>query len=70
MGAMEPTTEELENYSREHRGEFVREGQELTPAEAEAAARAGVMAARRRALVTDWLVGLRRRAEILKPAPR
>lgn len=70
MGAMEPTAEELENYSREHRGEFVQEGQELTPAEAQAAARAGVMAARRRALVTDWLVGLRRRAEILKPAPR
>jgi hypothetical protein len=70
MGAMEPTAEELENYFREYRGEFVQAGQELTPAEAQAAARAGVMAARRRALVTDWLVGLRRRAEILKPAPR
>ena len=68
-GSLEPTGDELENYYREHAGEFVRDGRELTSEEARALAREHVMAARRRALVTDWLDGLRRRATIVRPAP-
>lgn len=66
-GALEPTSEELENYVRANPGEF-EEGRAISPADAQAMARTGVMAARRRALVTDWVQGLRRRAEIVRPA--
>ncbi len=69
-GALEPTSEELENYFREHRSEFEQDGRELNSTDAQAIARAGVMAARRAALVTEWLQGLRRRAEISRPAAR
>jgi hypothetical protein len=41
----------------------------LSSDEAHALAREHVMAARRRALVADWLDGLRRRATIVRPAP-
>ncbi len=68
-GSLEPTSDELENYYREHAAEFVRDGRELSSDEAHALARQHVMAARRRALVTDWLEGLRRRATIVRPAP-
>jgi hypothetical protein len=68
-GSLEPTGEELENYYREHAAEFVRDGRELSGDEAHALAREHVMAARRRALVADWLDGLRRRATIVRPAP-
>ena len=68
-GSLEPTGDELENYYREHGAEFVRDGRELTSEEARALAREHVMTARRRALVTDWLDGLRRRATIVRPAP-
>ena len=67
-GSLEPTGDELENYYREHAAEFVRDGRELTSDEARAMAREHVMAARRRALVADWLDGLRRRATIVRPA--
>ena len=67
-GSLEPTGDELENYYREHAAEFVRDGRELTAEEARALAREHVIAARRRALVTDWLDGLRRRATIVRPA--
>ncbi len=67
-GSLEPTGDELENYYREHAAEFVRDGRELTTEEAHALAREHVMAARRRALVADWLDGLRRRATIVRPA--
>jgi hypothetical protein len=66
-GALEPTSEELENYVRANPNEFD-EGRAISPADAQAMARTGVMAARRRALVTDWVQGLRRRAEIVRPA--
>ena len=66
-GSLEPTGDELENYYREHASEFVREGREVTSEEARAMAREHVMAARRRALVADWLDGLRRRATIVRP---
>jgi len=68
-GSLEPTGEELENYYREHAAEFVRDGRELSSDEAHALAREHVMASRRRALVADWLDGLRRRATIVRPAP-
>ena len=67
-GSLEPTGEELENYYREHAAEFVRDGRELTADEAHALAREHVMATRRRALLADWLDGLRRRATIVRPA--
>jgi hypothetical protein len=69
-GALEPTSEELESYYREHAGEFVRDGRELSADQAQALARDHVMAARRRVLVADWLDGLRRRATIVRPGPR
>jgi hypothetical protein len=62
-GALEPTEEEIENFYREHAGEIAREGTQEV-------ARALVVAARRRALVTDWLEGLKRRATIVRPAAR
>jgi hypothetical protein len=67
-GAMEATDDEIENYFREHANEFVRNGQPLPTPEAQAIARERVMAARRQALTTEWLDGLRKRAEITKPA--
>ena len=69
-GSLEPTVDELENYYREHAVEFVRDGRELTTEEARALARTHVMAARRRALLADWLDGLRRRATIVRPGRR
>jgi hypothetical protein len=67
-GAMEATDEEVENYLRQHAGDFVRNGQPLPVRDAQSAARERVMAARRQALTTDWLDGLRKRAEITRPA--
>ena len=67
-GAMEATDEEIENYVREHTGDFVRNGQPLPAPEAQSAARERVIATRREALTTEWLDGLRKRAEITKPA--
>lgn len=66
-GVTEPTGEELENYYRQNPSEFVREGRELSPAEASALARERVMASRRRVLLAEWLDGLRRRATIVRP---
>lgn len=66
-GTLEPTSEELENYARENPGAFGEQGR-LSPADEQAIARTGAMAARRRALVADWVQGLRRRAEILRPS--
>ena len=68
-GALEPTSDELENYYREHAGQFVRDGRELSADETQVLARQHVMAARRRVLVADWLDGLRRRATIVRPGP-
>jgi hypothetical protein len=62
-GSLEPTDEEIENYYREHAPEIAREG-------TQALAREMVVAARRRALVADWMDGLRRRAIIVRPAAR
>jgi hypothetical protein len=67
-GAMEATDEEIENYFREHVNEFRRDGQPLPTPEAQALARERVMASRRQALTAEWLEGLRKRAEITRPA--
>jgi hypothetical protein len=67
-GAMEATDEEIENYFREHAADFVRNGQPLPAGQAQAIARERVMAARREALTTEWLEGLRKRGEIARPA--
>lgn len=67
-GAMEATEDEIENYFREHASEFVRGGQPLPASEAQSMARQRVMDARRQALTDEWLSGLRRRAEITRPA--
>jgi peptidyl-prolyl cis-trans isomerase SurA len=67
-GAMEATDDEIENYFRQHTGEFVRNGQPVPSAEAQSIARERVMAARRQALTDEWLGGLRKRAEITRPA--
>jgi|SoiMethySBSTD1v2_1073268.scaffolds.fasta_scaffold393716_2 peptidyl-prolyl cis-trans isomerase SurA len=69
-GAMEATDDEIENYLREHTGDFVRGGQPLPAGEAQAIARERVTAARRQSLTIDWLEGLRKRAEIARPAPK
>jgi hypothetical protein len=69
-GSMEATDEEIENYFREHAGEFTRGGQPITTAEAQQLARERVMTSRRRALTDEWLNGLRKRAEITRPAAR
>ena len=66
-GAAEPTGEELENYLRQHPSEFVRDGRHMPADQAQALARERVMAARRRALMEEWLEGLRRRAAIVRP---
>jgi peptidyl-prolyl cis-trans isomerase SurA len=67
-GAREATDDEIENYFRQHAGEFVRNGQPMPTSEAQTIARERVMADRRRALTTEWLDGLRKRAEITRPA--
>ena len=69
-GSMEATDEEIENYVREHASELTRGGQPLAAAEARQVARERVMASRRRALTDEWLNGLRKRAEITRPAAR
>jgi hypothetical protein len=69
-GAMEATEEEIESYFREHASEFVRNGQPLPAADAQSIARDRVMAARRQALTREWLEGLRKRADITRPAGR
>lgn len=69
-GAMEATDDEVENYLRQHAGEFVRDGQPAPAAEAQSIARQRVMAARRQTLSDEWLAGLRQRAEITRPAKR
>jgi hypothetical protein len=69
-GSMEATDEEIENYFREHAGEFMQGGQPIAAPEARQLARERVMAVRRRALNEEWLNGLRKRAEITRPASR
>jgi len=66
--AVQPSDEELEAYFREHQAQFG--GQDLTSPAVQAAARAEIVATRRKAVLVEWVTGLRRRAEIVRPAPR
>ena len=66
---VQPTDEELENYFREHQSEFA--GTPQSPsAGAQQLARDRIRDERRRVIVADWIAGLRKRAEIARPAPR
>lgn len=67
-GSLEPGPEEMENYFRQNPGELMRDGRRLGDADAQALARERLMTSRRRALVADWLDGLKRRAAISRPA--
>lgn len=67
-GSLEPGPEEVENYVQQNPGELMRDGRRLGDAEARALARERLMTSRRRALVADWLDGLKRRAAISRPA--
>lgn len=67
-GSLEPTTDELENFYREHAAELERDGRAAGTDAARVFARERLMASRRRALVSDWLEGLKRRATIVRPA--
>jgi hypothetical protein len=69
-GSMEASDEEIENYFRVHADAFMRGDQPIPAAEAQQLARARIAAARRRALTDEWLNGLRKRAEITRPAAR
>lgn len=68
-GAVEPTADEISRYLRDNAGDFAGQG---TPGadEARALARARMIDARRRALVADWIDGLRKRAVIVRPESR
>ncbi len=67
-----PTDEEVARYYEQHRGEFVKDGRQLSLDEARDLVRERATAARRQALVAEWLTRLRSRAEIvlLYPPPR
>ena len=61
----QPTDGEVDAYLAEHKTELTGQGgSPLAPAGALQAARAKLVAERRNRLVEDWLVGLRRRADI------
>jgi len=62
---VQPTDEDVEAYFREHAGEYA--NKDVSAGPVQAAARAEIVAARRRAVLTEWVTGLRRRAEILRP---
>ncbi len=62
---VEPTDEEAAAYYRDHAAQFVRDGR-LEPYDAvRDEIVAALKAERRKALVTDWTTGLRRRADIV-----
>jgi hypothetical protein len=68
-GAAEPAEDDVREYYVAHQGAFMRGGAPIPFVEAEAAARAALVAERTRALVAEWLVDLRRRTPVdIKPA--
>lgn len=62
---VQATEEELEAYFREHQSEF--SGRDVNDAAAQSTARTAIVAARRRAVLTEWITGLRRRADVMRP---
>lgn len=62
-----PTDETILRYYREHRADFVRNGEVVSLADAEPAIRVLVAAQQRRALIEAWVTDLRRRGVIMVP---
>ena len=57
----------MDDVMRGSAAELRRDGRPLGDAEAQSLARERLMTSRRRALVADWLDGLKRRAAITRP---
>jgi hypothetical protein len=62
---VQPTDEEVEAYFREHQSEFV--GKDVNDATVQSRARTAISADRRRAVLVEWITGLRRRADVVRP---
>ena len=65
---VQPTDEELEAYFREHQSDFA--GKDVNDATVQLTARTAIVAGRRRAVLTEWITGLRRRADVMRPEGR
>jgi hypothetical protein len=65
---VQPTEEQLEAYFREHQSDFA--GKDVNDAAVQSTARAAIVAERRRAVLTEWITGLRRRADVMRPEVR
>ncbi len=62
---VQPTDEDLEAYFREHQSDFA--GKDINDATVQSTARTALVAERRRAVLTEWITGLRRRADVVRP---
>ena len=62
---VQPTDEELEAYFRAHQSDFA--GKDANDAAVQSTARTAIVAERRRAVLTEWITGLRRRADVMRP---
>jgi hypothetical protein len=65
---VQPTDEDLEAYFRGHQSDFA--GKDVNDATVQSTARAAIVAERRRAVLTEWITGLRRRADVMRPEVR
>jgi hypothetical protein len=65
---VQPSDEEIEAYFREHQSDFA--GKDVNDATVQSTARTAMVAARRRAVLTEWITGLRRRADVVRPEAR
>jgi hypothetical protein len=61
----QPTDDEVARYYEQHRADFVRDGRQLSLDESRDLARERATAERRRALVADWVAGLRSRTVVV-----
>jgi hypothetical protein len=66
-GTPQPTEPQVDEYLRDGRQASVRDGRPLSEDEARERARQELASERRQALVAEWLVDLRRRADITVP---
>lgn len=70
---LSPTEDEVRRYYREHQAQFASEGVVRPYEDVRADAASAWVAARRKALVDEWVAGLRRRADVIDlylPSPR
>jgi hypothetical protein len=65
---VQPTDEEIEAYFRDHQSEFP--GKDINDPAVQSTARATIVAERRRAVLVEWVTGLRRRADVVRPQTR